>query len=381
MKLSATKFRLISLGLAILLATPLSPGPLTGLYLWTSPFIMLNTALARHTLGVLHLVAVLVLIVSLIRHRWYCKWICPAGVLCDAASKTRNSAIRTNRIPGLNKIVVITGLVIAIFGLPLLSLLDPINIFYAFFNAFYEQPAGIILLRLSGLILVVAVNFAVPHVWCRKLCPLGGLQDMLTSLRHLFTKKEKIALHSPEGRRLALGTLLGFGFGLTFRKAVAFTSKTQIRPPGAMPEVQFKTVCIRCGNCIKACPTAIIRPCFDPSDIMGLLTPHIAFDTSYCLRDCTLCGDVCPSTAIKRFTQTDKQKLFMGVARIQRDGCLLTEHKECDLCRRYCEYDAVKIESSNGDLNVLPEILTDRCVGCGACKVVCPVSVIDILPV
>ena len=204
---------------------------------------------------------------------------------------------------------------------------------------------------------------------------------MLTSLRRIFTKKERIAVHSPGGRRLALGTLLGFGIGLTFRKIVPFTSRTQILPPGAMPEVQFKTVCIRCGNCIKACPTSIIRPSFDPSDIMGLFTPHIAFDTSYCLRDCTLCGDVCPSTAIKRFTQPDKQKLFIGVARIQRDGCLLAEHKECDLCRRYCEYDAVEIRSPNGDLNVLPVILTDRCVGCRACKVVCPVSVIDILPV
>ncbi|MEA2062855.1 MAG: 4Fe-4S binding protein, partial [Gemmatimonadota bacterium] len=325
--------------------------------------------------------AVLVLVIVLRSHRWYCKWLCPAGVLCDAVSNRRKSKIRLNRIPELNRMLVAASLVVALLGTPLLSILDPINIFHAFFDAFRKQPADVIMLKLSGLLLVVAINIAIPHIWCSKLCPLGGLQDILTSFKNLITKKETMNSPFLASRRLILGALVGSGLGLIARKTSGFTSKVHIRPPGALPEEQFKTACLRCGNCGKACPTDIIRSCFDPSDGMGMLTPRIEFDTGYCLPGCTVCGSVCSSGAIRKFTEPDKKKLYMGIARIKRDGCLLSENKECDLCRRYCDYDAIVIRQSNCDLSAWPEIIEDRCVGCGACMVVCPVSVIDVLPV
>jgi ferredoxin-type protein NapF len=278
-----------------------------------------------------------------------------------------------------NKIFVITGFMIALLGGRCLSTFDPISIFHIFFDAFRKQHASVIALKLSGMLFVVAINFAVPHIWCRRLCPLGGLQDMLRSFNRLFAKKRTKTSLLPTGRRLVLGILLGFGVKLTLHRVIGPISKAQIRPPGALPDEQFKTVCYRCGNCSKACPTDIIRSSFDPSDIMGLLTPHIEFDTGYCLPECTACGNVCPSTAIRRFTKQDKQKLIMGIASIQSDKCLLSEHKECDLCYRYCTYEAVEIRSSDRELSARPEILTDICVGCGACMVVCPTLAIVIV--
>jgi ferredoxin-type protein NapF len=381
MRWSSRQLRMVSLGAAIFLALPLPLGSLTGLYLWSSPFLLLSTALARHALVVWHVLAVLVLIVVLRSHRWYCKWLCPAGVLCDAVSNRRKSKIRLNRIPELSRMLVAAGLVAALLGTPLLSILDPINIFHVFFDAFRRQPADVIALKLSGLLLVVAINIAVPHIWCSKLCPLGGLQDILTSFKRLVTRKETGNSKFLAGRRLLLGALAGVGLELIVSRTSGSASKAHIRPPGALPGEQFKTACLRCGNCGKACPTGIIRSGFDPSDGIGLLTPRVEFDTGYCLPACTLCGSVCSSGALRKFTEADKKKLFMGTAGIERDGCLLSEHKECDLCRRYCDYDAVVIRRSDGGLSAWPDIIADRCVGCGACMVVCPVSVIDVLPV
>ncbi|MFC2075556.1 4Fe-4S binding protein [candidate division KSB1 bacterium] len=372
---------MVSLGAAIFLAMPLSLGSWTGLYLWTSPFLFINTALARQAFVVMNILAVLVLAIALARNRWYCRWLCPTGVLCDTVSKKRKPGIRLNRIPEFNKMLVVAGLAIALLGVPLLNLLDPINIFHAFIDAFRRQPADVIVLKLSGFLLVVTMNFALPHIWCGKLCPLGGLQDMLTSFKRLITKKEIMTSPFLASRRLVLGALTGVGLGLVVRKASGSKSKEYIRPPGALPEEQLKTACLRCGNCGKACPTDIIHYSLDTSDLMGMLTPHMEFDLGYCLPGCIVCGTVCSSGAIKRFTRADKKELKVGVAIIQPEGCLLSKHKECDLCRRYCEYDAVVIRSSSSDISAWPEIITDRCVGCGACMVVCPPSVIEILPV
>jgi ferredoxin-type protein NapF len=381
MRWPARKIRMVSAGAAFLLALPLSFGPLTGLYIWTSPFLMLNTALARHTVVLLHCLAVLILVVITAYPRWYCRWLCPTGVLCDAVSGSRESKVRLSRIPNIGKMILIFSLVMALLGAPLLSILDPINLFNAFFDAFRRQPAEIIALKISGLFLIVAVNFGAPHIWCGKLCPLGGLQDLLTSIKCHVIRKEPLNSSFLASRRLVLGTLVGLGLGLVVRKTSDATAKAHIRPPGSLPEKQFKTACLRCGNCGKACPTNIIQSCFDPSDGIGVLTPRIEFKTGYCLPGCTVCGSVCSSGAIRKFTNQDKTKLYMGIAIIERDGCLLSEHKECDLCSRYCDYDAIDIRPSNGDLSAWPEIIADKCVGCGACMLVCPVSVIQVWPV
>jgi ferredoxin len=372
--------RFVSLVVATILALPLPYGAVTGLYLWTSPVLMINMALAQRALVVLHVLAFAVLAAMFLRHRWYCLWLCPAGVLCDAASNSRTSTVRLNRVPDFHKMLLIAGWVTALLGVPLLSMLDPLSIFHAFFDAFRKQPAGIIVVKLSGLSLIIAMNFMAPHIWCRKLCPLGGLQDVATSAKQFVAKKTVVKPPFQASRRFALGALGGVGLNLLVRQIAGTAPAAALRPPGALPGDNFKAVCLRCGNCGKACPTGIIRSSHDSSDMLGLLTPYVQFDTGYCLPECTLCGYVCPSGAIRRFTQSDKLRLVMGIVRIHVERCLLTEHKECDLCKSYCDYEAVAIRLSDTDLSAWPEIIEDRCVGCGACVVVCPVKVIDITP-
>jgi Pyruvate/2-oxoacid:ferredoxin oxidoreductase delta subunit len=89
-----------------------------------------------------------------------------------------------------------------------------------------------------------------------------------------------------------------------------------------------------------------------------------------------LCGTVCPSGAIKQFARDEKKNLVIGIAHVNLENCLLTTFKECDLCKKYCEYNAVEIQSNR--FPAFPIIVEDRCVGCGACVVVCPERVIHV---
>jgi len=58
--------------------------------------------------------------------------------------------------------------------------------------------------------------------------------------------------------------------------------------------------------------------------------------------------------------------------------CWLQEQRDCDLCRYHCAFDAIKIKKVGDDLIALPYLDESKCVGCGACKIVCPPQAITI---
>jgi formate hydrogenlyase subunit 6/NADH:ubiquinone oxidoreductase subunit I len=144
---------------------------------------------------------------------------------------------------------------------------------------------------------------------------------------------------------------------------------------------RLKSVCARCGTCRKACPTDIIRPSFDPADLAGLMTPVLHFDSSYCLPDCTTCGQVCPTGALAVFSVEDKKRMFIGTVRLDLEKCLLTFNRECDRCKFYCAFDAIEITKPENSLTSVPRMDRRRCVGCGACKIVCPGEAIAMIAI
>src|ERR1035438_9152048 len=83
-----------------------------------------------------------------------------------------------------------------------------------------------------------------------------------------------------------------------------------IRPPAALDEKQFLARCIRCGECMKVCPNNALHPAFTEAGWEGIWTPVLVPRVGYCEPSCTLCGQVCPTGAILRFTS--KEKAWIG---------------------------------------------------------------------
>lgn len=73
----------------------------------------------------------------------------------------------------------------------------------------------------------------------------------------------------------------------------------EARPPWAIDESQFLTLCTRCGDCFKACPNGLIKPAdrpeYDGSPIAG--TPVLDLACGQCSY-CGSCARACPTGAL-----------------------------------------------------------------------------------
>jgi ferredoxin len=61
-----------------------------------------------------------------------------------------------------------------------------------------------------------------------------------------------------------------------------------VRPPGALAEDEFVKRCIKCGQCMKLCPTNVIQPMSIEAGAINLWTPTMnnRIGTSGCQYDC-----------------------------------------------------------------------------------------------
>lgn len=161
-----------------------------------------------------------------------------------------------------------------------------------------------------------------------------------------------------------------------------------IRPPGAMEEKSFLRRCIRCGQCMKICPTNALQPALDEAGPEGLWTPVLVPRIGYCESTCTLCTQVCPTGAIKTVTleqktQPGRDQVRIGTAFIDRGRCLpWGMNTPCIVCEEFCPAAPkaiVTVEETaivdGKSINLLkPMVRPDRCTGCGACEYICPVN-------
>jgi len=165
---------------------------------------------------------------------------------------------------------------------------------------------------------------------------------------------------------------LGAGWGAVVLNPSSGNRSKPLRPPGSVDEQRFAGLCIRCGNCIRACPTGIIRPDLGSQGIAGFLAPVVRFQDGYCREDCHACTQVCPSGAITRLSLDQKQHTPLGVAKVDFSICLLAEDRECDICARVCPYEAIDIRWSEEEYLAVPHVDHEKCPGCGACEAGCP---------
>jgi len=387
MKLSqkVSHIRLLSTIVAIVLTLPLGWKGLTGLYSWLSPFITLNSVFLLKSVVWLNILGFLILIVAFFRKRWFCKYLCPMGFGCDVVSSlSRRKKTYLRKIPQIGRWLALLSIFAAITGVPLFILLDPMAIFNGFFGLFSNQISAAVFLSSMGLPVLLTIHLFLPGVWCAKICPLGGLFDEITRLKRVLTHPEKLSFHKTAeesgGRRIFIAGGAGLLAGFLIPKWIQTDKALFFRPPASVSGQIFNTLCIRCGNCIKSCPTQIIIQHTSVDNITTWMTPEVSFTSGgYCLENCNRCGNVCPTGAISPFTIEAKKELFIGSVKINLENCLLIKNTECDRCKAVCHYKAIDIVPSSQPLLMNPVVDKNKCVGCGACAAICPPETIEMI--
>jgi ferredoxin len=157
-----------------------------------------------------------------------------------------------------------------------------------------------------------------------------------------------------------------------------------VRPPGSVGEDEFLDKCIRCGECMKVCPTNVIQPMMLEAGLEGMWTPVLKHELGYCEYKCNMCTQVCPTDAIKKLTLEEKQKVRIGLAYVDRSRCLPWAYaRMCQVCYEQCPLPekAIKLEDAKvttakgASITVKqPHVNIDLCIGCGICQNKCPVS-------
>jgi MauM/NapG family ferredoxin protein len=191
------------------------------------------------------------------------------------------------------------------------------------------------------------------------------------------------------GRRNVIGAaVVGLAGGVLMKGNPLDNGRTYnaglIRPPGSLAEEEFLDKCIRCGECMKVCPTNVVQPVMLEAGLEGMWTPVLKQELAYCEYKCNMCTQVCPTDAITKMTLEEKQKVKIGLAFVDRNKCLPYAYaRACQVCYEQCPLtekairleDATVTTAKGTKLTVKqPHVSADLCIGCGICQNKCPVS-------
>jgi len=308
--------------------------------------------------------------------------------LADECRRYRRHRPLIERCPRLGQWAALATLAGALWGYPVLLWLDPLALLSGVFGPLPAGPGLLPWLALAGLPLVLLVSLLWPGVWCGRLCPLGGLQeflfDVLAALRRRLSPRAPVlesgtaaaaraasAADHRLPRRGALAAAAGLA-AAAYATRCATAADRPLRPPGAAAEARFRGLCIRCGNCGRACPAQIIAPDYGGRGLASLLTPVLSFAADHCRADCVRCTQVCPSGALTPMPPGAKPRAALGLPKVDPDACLLADGHECAICQIACPYAAIQRKWDEDTYTNMPVVDRQRCNGCGACQVACP---------
>ncbi len=293
---------------------------------------------------------------------------------------------------------------------------------------------------------VMALNLVASRFWCRYLCPLGAMLSLpahFAWLRrrveedcNLCGRCERVCTMGATDEEIAAQpgecilclrcqancreetiaywgnwSLQGQGgFDISRRQFLATTGSSlavtalmgvgalatednpgPIRPPGAGED--FLQLCVRCGKCMRICPTSGLQPALWQSGWEGIWSSTLVSRIGHCEYSCNSCGQVCPTGAIPLLDLAEKQVQVLGTAHISIERCLpWAERIPCSVCEEVCpvptkaiQLHKVTVLADEGyEFEILrPRMIPPECIGCGICERKCPVSgpaAIQILP-
>jgi len=211
---------------------------------------------------------------------------------------------------------------------------------------------------------------------CSATCPEGALEWKFAAARGTEDRVDA-------GRRSLLASAsFGAATAWVFRTtpASARPAPPLVRPPGSRAEHDFLSRCVRCGECMKVCITGGLQPTLLEAGIEGVWTPFLVSRIGYCEYNCTLCGQVCPTSAIRRLPGDEKRKTVIGLAFVDPSRCIpFAQGTPCIVCEEHCPTPKKAIyfreQAGKGGTPVqVPVVDTALCIGCGICEYKCPVS-------
>ncbi|MBW7990760.1 MAG: 4Fe-4S binding protein [Planctomycetes bacterium] len=287
------------------------------------------------------------------------------------------------------------------FNLLLLPIIDRTVNFVSVSPRFYEGAW----LTLTIFLTAVLLNLVIPRFYCRFLCPLGALFAIISRFAvwrigkkqnecsncNLCNKACEGACHPSGNIRISecvlcvncredckddlivyqtrpslageitnpdisrRGFTLSLASGIFAVPAVRLSNKLGsnwhhqvIRPPGSLREEEFLKRCIKCGQCMRICPTNVIQPGGIQPGMENLWTPVLnnRIGSSGCQLNCVACGQMCPTSAIRPITLDEKHgtgefakagPIKVGTAFFDRNRCLpWAMDKPCIVCEENC---------------------------------------------
>jgi len=144
---------------------------------------------------------------------------------------------------------------------------------------------------------------------------------------------------------------------------------TRLRPPGGDDEDALLAACIRCGQCVHACPVDALH-LTDIRSGPAAATPYFTAREQPCdlcpSLDAMRCIAACPTTALQPVES--RHEVRIGVAMIDSDLCFPWIGVACKACWHACPFpnDAIKFDERGR-----PLVVEQACVGCGLCEHVC----------
>jgi MauM/NapG family ferredoxin protein len=306
----------------------------------------------------------------------------------------------------------------------------------SFHQPVYRQGVLVGLLFLA----VLGLNLMERRFWCRYLCPLGAMLGLLSRSSLLkrsvnegctecgacagvcqgaaapdvkgqwkdaecyycwncddicpnnavsfgFKGKKTASALDLGRRRVVVSALSGIAAVPLLRTTPLGTANAKdpalIRPPGSLEEKEFLSRCVKCGECMKVCITNGLQPTLFEAGLEGIWSPTLVPRIGYCEYRCTLCGQVCPTGAIKRLALEEKAKVRIGLAMIDKGRCLPWAHATpCIMCEEVCPtpkkaiwFEKAEVRDRKGTMIAVqqPRVDLELCIGCGICENKCPV--------
>lgn len=305
-----------------------------------------------------------VLLLGLLRPRFWCRYVCPSGAVFSVANLFRVSERKVeSSCVNCNKCVEVCP-------------------FDAIKPDFTTRTADCTLCQTCGGVCPTHSIKFVDRWNDLELKPVEPIAPGETPIgRRGFMALWTGLASAVAGSALATSTSKYWGANLADPEA-----KLPVRPPGSVPEQEFLQQCIRCGECFKACPNNVLQSQGFAQGLEGLWTPIVNADWAGCESSCNACGQVCPTGAIRPLSLEEKKQTRMGLAIVNELTCLPFANREaCQLCVDECNaagYGAIEFTAVHtgvdalgnpvdGTGHIAPVVLADKCVGCGLCQTRC----------